>query len=290
MHDFYYGSRESIMSDLDQYLIAVKHSLPRWANSLPDSEFRLLKKYLENPVFERSANLVETGVGASTLLLIHHAMMTGGHVFSWDTNASKASFIRSVCADTLEKVHNKSISEHWTFISGDSTDPYIGLAIIGELTKKIHFSHHDSDHTWNTVSQEIEALLPLYEENSLVCVDDANQNYEHVYEPIININRRKIGLEPIKPINDNRGEPLFARIPTLLASRFDNIELISDQFPEFLEDDPFYSWYDVDRKNMAELNMEQMDTLKWRFAAWRISGLANKERDNKNRAKRKKND
>lgn len=272
MYNFYFGSRDEIEKDPRSYLVAIKHSLPRWANSLPDSEYYVLMDLIESMNLSGPPTFVETGIGATTILFIHYAMQSGGKVFSWDMNSSKASFIRSVCADTLEMYHKKPISDHWTFVSSDTLSPHTGISIAGELTARVHLSHHDSDHTWDTIRGEISALLPLFEDGAIVCVDDVNQDYQHVYEPILNITRRKLGLNPIRPIAGNRAEPHHAKIPALLAEKFDRIEEVGGAFKSYLNDDLFYAWYETDRRNMSTTNMERMDTLEKRFAAWRISG------------------
>ena len=67
MYDFQLGSPQQIAKDEIQFLVAVKRMLPRWLNSIPDSEFVALceladaagsRRGKENSVF------VETGVGA----------------------------------------------------------------------------------------------------------------------------------------------------------------------------------------------------------------------------------
>ena len=49
MYDFCLGDKDEIMADEEGYLLSVKRMLPRWLNSIPDSEFiaihRLLSKY-----------------------------------------------------------------------------------------------------------------------------------------------------------------------------------------------------------------------------------------------------
>jgi hypothetical protein len=271
MYDFFLGSAEEIQADPGTYLMGIKRMLPRWANSLPDSEYSLLIEFMDSYVPKENPVFVETGVGASTILFIHYAMERNGRVISWDTNSSKASFIRSVCADTLDKIHGKTSSAHWTFIPSMSTASYTGMEILGELTDYIDLTHHDSDHTWATVGAEIEATLPLLSEGALVCVDDANQLFQHTYEPIINMTRRKIGLPPIAPIDGNTGDPLIEKIPNLLQSWFGDICEVSGGFRKKLHDDLYYDWYDLDRRSMNEVGMERFAQLSDRFAAWRLN-------------------
>ncbi|MDD9904940.1 MAG: class I SAM-dependent methyltransferase [Rhodospirillaceae bacterium] len=276
MYDFMLGTREEIVADPRRYLLSVKRMLPRWANSLPDSEFHALIDLVayqdrDRPVF------VETGVGASTLLFLHYAMARGGHVYSWDLNGSKASFIRSVAAETLEPHHGRPISDHWTFVSAMSLAPHTGLAAVCQLTDRIDMSMHDSDHTWDTITGEIDSLLPSLADGAIVCVDDANQIYVHTYEPIVNMTRKKAGLPPIEPLADNRDEPHYKRLPSFFEKRFERVEYPKHSFAQRLQEDPFYAWYSADREGMGKLGMERLEDLEGRFVAVQLSG----RRDNK---------
>ena len=270
MYDFYLGAPEEVEADPTRYLLGIKRMLPRWANSLPDSEFVTLIEFMERFVPKEGPVFVETGVGATTILFAHYAMARGGRVISWDTNGSKASFIRSVCADTLDQIHGKATAAHWTFVSSMSTADHTGMGIIGELTDRIDLTHHDSDHTWRTVGDEVQATLPYLSDGAIVCVDDANQVFEHTYEPIVNMTRRKLGLPPIGPVEGNTGAPLITRVPELLDGWFDDVEEIAESFREKLHDDLYYNWYALDRKSMSDVGMERFAHLADRFAAWRV--------------------
>ena len=74
MYDFYFGTNEEIDRDPKRYLLAIKRMLPRWCNSIPDSEYMALYDAIydlslpEHPVF------VETGSGASTIVLCYFAV------------------------------------------------------------------------------------------------------------------------------------------------------------------------------------------------------------------------
>ena len=52
MYDFYLGSREEIARDEIKFLIAIKRMMPRWVNSLPDSEFMALAQILDDEALE----------------------------------------------------------------------------------------------------------------------------------------------------------------------------------------------------------------------------------------------
>ena len=46
MYDFYFGSKEQIKEREDKFLLSIKRMMPRWVNSLPDSEFLALASIL----------------------------------------------------------------------------------------------------------------------------------------------------------------------------------------------------------------------------------------------------
>jgi len=272
MYNFFLGSRDDIEADPRTFLVAIKRMLPRWANSLPDSEFHALIDLIESQDHARPPVFVETGAGASTIVFIHYAMQHGGRVLSWDLNPSKGSFIHGVCGETLAAHHGKSVSSHWTFVSSGSLSPHTGMEVLGELVDRVDLSFHDSDHTWETTKGEVEAVLPLMEDGAIVCIDDANQGYRHIYEPLVNMTRKKIGLPPIDAIADNRTEPLYDNVPRLLRRYFERIDEMNEPFRSRLEDDLYYTWYNVDRRRMSEMGMEKFADVRNRFAAWKLSG------------------
>ncbi|MBM3505706.1 MAG: class I SAM-dependent methyltransferase [Alphaproteobacteria bacterium] len=272
MYDFFLGDREQLRREPRRFLVAVKHMLPRWANSLPDSEYLATHDLIMESDWTDGPVFVETGVGASTLLLLHHAMERGGRVISWDLSSAKASFLRQVASETLEPMHRRAIAEHWTFVSSSSLSPHTGMAILPQLTDRVNLSIHDSDHTWQTISGEIEGVVPVLVDKGIVCVDDANQVFQHTYEPIINMTRRKLGLPPMAPLPDNRGPAHCDAIPALLARHFETVEAVAVDVQNSLKDDPYYAWYDTDRRGMASVGMEKFETLHRRFVALRVSG------------------
>lgn len=272
MYNFYYGSADSIAKDPKNYLLAIKRALPRWANPLPDSQYLALYDLVESCKPTSNLVIVETGVGASTLMFLHHAMKYGGHLLSWDINSSKGSFIRGVAADTLEQYHQRAIASHWTFVSSASLSAHSGLPILCELVDHVDFTHHDSDHTWQNVSGEVEAVWPLMRDGGIVCVDDANQTYLHTYEPIVNVTRRKLGLRPIPPIAGNQSPPHYEMVPQLLQRHFEDVSNLGAALKAEIAGDPYFSWYRTDRSNMSEVGLERLDDLPMRFGAWRVSG------------------
>ena len=70
MYDFYFGTNKQIAKDEQKFLISIKRMMPRWVNSLPDSEFLALAEILDEKGKSLDPNqkliLVETVAGAST--------------------------------------------------------------------------------------------------------------------------------------------------------------------------------------------------------------------------------
>lgn len=253
------------LKETEQFLIGIKRLLPRWLNSLPDSEFiAILRKIYSRK--NKKICIVETGIGSSTLLFMHFAMLNNGTLFSWDTNSTKASYINMIASETLCKLHKKPVSEHWKFINSTSLDDHTGLKMIHELTKnQIDVSFHDSDHTWKTISGEILSIIKKFSNNSYIFVDDANQNYNFAYEPIINMIRKKNNLKPIKKIRNNIGQTHFERLPGLIKENVKKFKLENNFFNKKIKSDIFYKWYNNDRKKMNKLGMEKLNKIKKRF-------------------------
>ena len=68
MYDFYFGTPAEIEADEEGFLLGVKRLLPRWVNSIPDSEYLALHQLFEKHCRKQRPVLVETGVGASNVL------------------------------------------------------------------------------------------------------------------------------------------------------------------------------------------------------------------------------
>ena len=53
MYDFYFGTRGEIDSDPKKFLLTIKRMLPRWCNSIPDSEYLALYDVISGMPFTR---------------------------------------------------------------------------------------------------------------------------------------------------------------------------------------------------------------------------------------------
>ena len=74
MYDFTYNNSNTIKKKPEKFLLFVKHLLPRFLNSVPDSVclniFSSLKKLKK--IKKKNLIILETGCGASTLALFLH--------------------------------------------------------------------------------------------------------------------------------------------------------------------------------------------------------------------------
>ena len=105
MYDFYFGAKKEIEQDEKKFLLSVKRMLPRWVNSIPDSEYLAIYDDLESLGMKgKKPTLVETGVGASSIVMLYYAMKNEGTLYSWDFQAEKGAYIRAICTDTLSAV------------------------------------------------------------------------------------------------------------------------------------------------------------------------------------------
>tara|TARA_B100001971_G_scaffold154732_1_gene144151 strand:- start:172 stop:375 length:204 start_codon:yes stop_codon:yes gene_type:complete len=53
MYDFYFGTKEEVDSDPKKFLLTIKRMLPRWCNSIPDSEYLALYDVISGMPFTR---------------------------------------------------------------------------------------------------------------------------------------------------------------------------------------------------------------------------------------------
>ncbi len=51
MYDFWFGSRDEICANEERYLLFVKRMLPRWSNSIPDSEYLAIHLLYQRSIF-----------------------------------------------------------------------------------------------------------------------------------------------------------------------------------------------------------------------------------------------
>ena len=248
--------------------------MPRWVNSLPDSEFLALAEIVN----QQGKNIkpgnklvtVETGAGASTLVFAFYAMKYNGIAYSWDYNSEKGSLIRTICNETMCNYFKKHINDYWKLIGHDSLSPYLGLPILHNLVNHVDVFFHDSEHTWNTVKAEIETVNPLLIDGSVVAIDDANQDFLHTNMAYINTYRKKLGLGAIDEVSNNNSGAFYINAQELLSSKWENVEHIQDLYKKSYMNDPYFAYYDSEFEIKSSLGTERLNNLEHRFDSWRV--------------------
>lgn len=277
MYDFYLGTTEQILADEERFLIAVKRMMPRWINSLPDSEFlaivALLKEQAEAAAREgRPLVTVETGAGASTLAFAYFALKEGGTALTWDLSGAKGSVIRQVIVEAMGGLFGRHVGDHWQLVAFDSLSPYLGLAVLPDLVERVDMFMHDSEHVWDTVRGELEAVMPMLRDGSVIALDDANQSFVHTNFAYINTFRRKLGLPDVEVPAGNEGEPFYIAAEKLLAEHWERVEHLPDVYKERFRSDPYFAYYDAEFDVKADLGTERAEKLEHRFDSWRVNG------------------
>lgn len=275
MYDFHLGSNEEIKRDEIKYLIAIKRMMPRWVNSIPDSEFMALAKILDDqgknlqngqkPIF------IETGAGASSLAFAFYALKYDGSAISWDLNGEKGSVVRTVCTETMCNYFRKHIDNHWKLVAFNSLSPHLGLPVLKDLVDHVDVFFHDSEHVWKTIKKELESIMPLLSDGSIVALDDANLNFLHINLGYINTFRKKIGLLPVQRIEKNTCRPFYVETEELLRKYWEHVEHLSDVYKQKFRDDPYYNYYNAEfalNKSTGTVNVEKLEH---RFDSWRVA-------------------
>lgn len=276
MYDFFLGSRQEIAENETKFLIAVKRMTPRWINSVPDTEFLSLAALLDEQGRAATATgrrfvVAETGVGASTLACAYYALKYDGLALTWDYNGEKGSLIRSVCTETMGNVFAKHVDTHWKLIAHGSLSPHLGLPILRDLVDHVDLFFHDSEHTWNTVLGELEAVNPLLVEGAVVALDDANQDYLHTNLAYINTFRRKLGLQPVPRQQGNTSLPFYKGTERFLQTNWGEVAYLPDLYKQNVRNDPYFAYYDAEFDIKVELGTERVEKLEHRFDSWRVS-------------------
>jgi len=270
MYDFYFGNRKEILNNPEDFLIFCKRLLPRWANGIPDSECIAIFRSLES-LRDKKSILIETGSGASSLALFLHCALYNGKMYSWDTNASKGAYLRSMISDAMAKALGVDIHKIWTFIAFDSTDPSVGISVLHELGEKADFGYFDSWHTLNHLVREIKAFEMIASDKFIIALDDAYYTKRDQNFAYINMLRNKIGLASVKEPLENICNPFYVEINEYLNSNFSLVNKIDDYYKSAFEKDIFFDYFSSDRKFMNTLGMEERDNLSHRFDAWLVN-------------------
>jgi hypothetical protein len=275
MYDFSLGTKEQILSNEIEFLIAVKRMLPRYLNSIPDNEFTAICMLADEQgrlADKKNAVFIETGVGASTIALYWYACKYGITLYSWDISSAKAAGIRQVLSEALGEYCGLP-QDRWKFISWDSTSPYLGISALQEFGVKCYLSFHDSDHTWSNIKKELEGVAQILTKNSVVALDDANLRWTSVNMGLLNTYREKIGWPTIATSDNNQefeGGLHGELVMKFLSEKFAKIEVIKDYFKENFSTDLYFKYFNMEFNKNLSLGTTQLKNLEHRFDAFRI--------------------
>lgn len=274
MYDFRFGERKDILNRPEDFLIFVKRLLPRWINGIPDSECVAIFRALNSMDHQNEADkktYIETGCGASTIALFLGAVMNNAHVYSWDTNGMKGSFLRNVILEAICYPLGINIFDYWTFVGFDSTNKLIGIPVLSELEKKVSFAYFDSWHTLVHLQNEIKCFEGVAEDEFILALDDAYYRKREENYSFINMIRQKMSLKIVEEREDNVCDPFYVEVENHLKANYSTVNKIDDSYKVNYKDDIFFEYYSSDRKAMNEVGMEEQDNLSHRFDAWLVS-------------------
>ena len=267
MYDFSFENKKNIKKNPEKFLIFVKRLLPRWANGIPDSECVAIFKTLKI-MNKKKLTLLETGSGASTLAMFLYCALYGGKMYSWDTNASKGSFLRSVISESIGRILDTDVNRVWTFIPFNSTDPNIGIRVLKELNIKADFCFFDSWHTLDQVLLELKEFETIASPKFILAFDDAYYTKKRFNYSYINMLRTKLGLRLLKEPSYNVSKPFYVEIENYLKLKYRKVKKIKDYYKQNYKKDIFFEYFSSDRKFMNKMGMEEKKKLKHRFDAF----------------------
>jgi len=273
MYDFFFGEREDILEDELGYLVSIKRMMPRWCNSIPDSELKaihndLTRSNVMDP--ESMGVIIETGCGASTVALAYSAFKHGKKLFTWDTNQNKLAYIRNILGDTLGKLFNKSIHDVWTYIPYRSDSEDLGIPILGELGASVDFGFFDSEHTSEVLLSEVALTLEFANDRAILAIDDANYDFKYKNTAYINVFRKKLGLAAIENPADNKTGKFFELVESHIKGKYPDSVKLEDTYKMDFKEDIFWSYFSSDRKIMDSLSMERLSELEHRYDSFQV--------------------
>jgi hypothetical protein len=270
MYDFYFGSKEEIKANPEEFLIFCKRLLPRWINGIPDTECLAIYRSLKNIESEEPI-IIETGCGASTLAFFLYAALNNGKLYSWDTNGSKGHFLRSVISEAMCAPLEVDLHKIWTFVGFDSTSKYAGIPMLSELGYKADYGYFDSWHTLDHLMNEIQCFETTVKPTFFVALDDAYYAKKFENFSFINMIRKKHGLGSVSEPPENLCDPFYVAVRSYLEGKYSKSEQIADTYKNEYVNDIFFQYYDGDRKAMGKVGMEEKKNLEHRFDIWKVS-------------------
>ena len=255
----------------NDFLIFVKRLMPRWVNCIPDSEciaiFEILKKLREKK--RKNLVMVETGCGAGTIaMLVHSAFMV--EKFFLGYKSSRGSFLKGLFSESIGSHFVKDINNYWTFIGFVSVVLNIGIPVLKEMKLKADFGFFDSLHTTDHVKKELKAFLEISSNNFVVAFDDAYFNKKHTNEGYINMMRLKLKLKKIINFKNNISKEIWEEAYLILKNKFRKVKRIKSSFEKNVKKDPYFNYFETDRKFTLKIDMEEEKRKAETFIAFEV--------------------
>ncbi len=271
MYNYIFGG--NLKKDPKSFLLFVKRLMPRWVNSIPDSECIAIFEILNKQRLKKRKPLIiiETGCGASTIALIVHCCIYGGEVYSWDINQSRGSYLRNLFTETIGLHFKKDINKIWNFIGFDSIDKNIGIGVLKEMKKKADFGFFDSLHTTEHVKKELKQFLNISSKSFIAAFDDAYLNKKYLNVGYINVMRMKLNLKKIKDPENNLSGTIWEEALKLLREKFKKVKIIKNSFKKNARKDIYFDYFSPDRKVAMKTNMENDSKRLDTFVAFQIN-------------------
>ena len=279
MYNFHYDTKNKILKNPESFLIFVKKLLPRWLNGIPDSECLAIFKILQKTKSNKNVVPIETGCGASTLAIFLHCCLNNKKFFSWDTNGTKGSYLRSIINESMCQPLNIDINQVWKFIPYNSTDKFLGIEVLKEMNLKSNFGFFDTSHTLKQVLQEIECFDKIAANQFVIALDDAYYRKKNINFTYLNIIRSKIGLKRIKEPKNNICEPFYVEVYNYLSKKYSSAKKINDYYKLNFKNDDWFKYYtDVKDFGLSSYNkkfskkffISNIEKIKHRFDAFDV--------------------
>ena len=243
MYDFYFDSKKNILKDPENFLIFVKKLLPRWLNGIPDSECLAIFKILQKRKIKKNIVAIETGCGASTLAFFLHCCLNKTKFFSWDTNGSKGSYLRTIINESICQPLGVNVNDVWNFIPYYSTDAHGGIQILNELNLKSDFGFFDSSHTLSQVKSEIREFEKVSSNEFYIALDDAYYTKKNINFTFLNIIRTKLKLKRVVEPKNNTCLPFYVEVQKYLNSKYKKVSKVNDYYKKNFKKDAWFNYY-----------------------------------------------
>ena len=154
MYDYIFSSKKYIKKYPEEFLIFIKHLLPRYCNSIPDSMaitiFREVRKFKN-----KKGIILETGIGASTMALFLACYLNKTSFISYEISRSKVTLFKKILRQSICKYLKINLNKIWKPVVINSLDNKKGIPA---LKKNVIFSYIDSNHELNHLEKEILAI------------------------------------------------------------------------------------------------------------------------------------